>query len=59
MFSEEIRSMDIPLATLAGEVDSASWEVIRQVRRNLSSLADQLENAEKYLEVPEVQNGQN
>ncbi len=59
MFSEEIRSMDIPLATLAGEVDSASWELIRQVRKNLSSLADQLENAEKYLEVPEVQNGQN
>lgn len=58
MFSAEVRSMDIPLATLAGEVDSASWELIRQVRKNLSSLADQLENAEKYLEIPEVKNEQ-
>jgi len=54
MYSEEIRSVDLSLATLAGEVDPASWEVIRKARMNLASLADQLEAAEQNLVVPEV-----
>ncbi len=53
MYSSEIRSIDLGLADLAGEVPPQAWEIVRSVRRNLKSLAEQLENLEKTLLVSE------
>lgn len=53
MYSSEIRSIDLGLADLAGEVPPQAWEIVRAVRRNLKSLAEQLENLEKTLLVSE------
>lgn len=55
MYSQKIRSVNLSLGVLADQVSSEAWETIRQARKNLSSLADQLEAFEQFTALPEQQ----
>lgn len=47
MLSEDLKSICVELATLAGYVDEPTWEKVRLMKSNLEALAASAEDLEK------------
>lgn len=47
MLSQDLKSITIELASLAGKVDEPTWEFVRNIKSNLEALAEGVEDLEK------------